>query len=63
MKRFLAAILWFYSGWFAGAVLAFAGDLSPALGPILGVAAAAIVAGDPGHIIWSRSTERTAGTA
>jgi len=29
--------------------------LSPALGPILGTAAAAIVAGDPRGIIWNRA--------
>jgi hypothetical protein len=34
-KRITAAILWFYAGWFAGAVLAFALGWSPALAPIL----------------------------
>jgi hypothetical protein len=53
-KRITAAILWFYAGWFAGAVLAFAIGLSPVLAPILAVAASAIVAGDPRHMIWSR---------
>jgi hypothetical protein len=53
-KRITAAILWFYAGWFAGAVLAFAIGLSPLLAPILAVAASAIVAGDPRQMIWSR---------
>lgn len=53
-KRIAAAVLWFYTGWFVGAFLAFALDITPALGPILATAAAAIVAGDPRRIIWCR---------
>ena len=53
-KRALAAVLWFYSMWYAGAMIAQVAGLSPALGPILGTAAAAIIAGDPRGIIWAR---------
>ena len=53
-KRAAAAVLWFFSGWFVGAFVAFAAGLSPALAPILGTAAAAIVAGDPRRMIWAR---------
>ncbi len=53
-KRALAAVLWFYSMWYAGAMIAQFAGLSPALGPILGTAAAAIIAGDPRGIIWAR---------
>lgn len=53
-KRFAAAVLWFYTGWFVGAFVAYAAGLSPLLGPILGTAAAALVAGDPRHLIWTR---------
>ena len=53
-KRAAAAILWFYTGWFVGASVAFLTGLSPVLGPILGTAAAAIVAGDPRQMIWAR---------
>jgi hypothetical protein len=60
-KRITAAILWFYAGWFVGAVAAFVLGLSPALGPIVATAAAAIVAGDPRHIIWT-TTARTPAT-
>jgi hypothetical protein len=60
-KRITAAILWFYAGWFAGAATAFVLGLTPALGPILGTAAAAIVAGDPRHIIWSRAATSNRG--
>jgi len=62
-KRALAAVLWFYSFWYAGAMIASVFGLSPALGPILGTAAAAIVAGDPRGIIWNRAGVKQAGSA
>jgi hypothetical protein len=52
-KRAIATVLWFLSGWYAGAFIAFFVGLSPALGPILGTAAAAIIAVDPRRIIWT----------
>jgi hypothetical protein len=55
-KRALSAVLWFYCGWYAGAMVAHALNVSIAIGPILGVAAATLIAGDPRGIIWSRST-------
>jgi hypothetical protein len=57
-KRVLSAVLWFYTGWYAGAILAHALGLPSALGPIVGTAAAALIAGDPRHLIWSRPTRR-----
>lgn len=57
-KRALAAVLWAVMGWYIGAAIAWFLDLGPALGPILAVAAAAIVAGDPRGIIWNRDTQR-----
>jgi hypothetical protein len=54
-KRVLATGLWFYAAWFAGAMLAFATGLTPALGPIFGTAAGAFVGLDPMHVIWPRS--------
>lgn len=62
-KRAAAAILWFYAGWFVGAAVAFVAGLSPALGPILGTAAAAIVAVDPRQLFWARPSRRPAGHA
>jgi hypothetical protein len=59
-KRALAAVLWFYSMWYAGAMIAQVAGLSPALGPILGTAAAAIIAGDPRGIIWARGPKAPA---
>jgi hypothetical protein len=52
-KRILAAFLWFYAGWYVGAVIAFAVGVSPMLGPIIGAAAAALFVGDPRRIIWA----------
>ena len=51
-KRVLAAMLWFYTGWYAGAMLAEYLGVSPLLGPLIGAAAAGLIAGDPRHIIW-----------
>jgi hypothetical protein len=61
MKRFAAILLWFYCGWTAGALVDFVAgfnglNVGPALGPIIGVAAAALFAGDPRRIIWTRGT-------
>lgn len=53
-KRALAAVLWFYSAWYAGAMIAHILGLSEALGLILGTAAAGLIVGDPRHLIWSR---------
>ena len=52
-KRALAAVLWFYAGWYAGAMLAEIIGVSALLGPLIGAAAAGLIAGDPGRIIWS----------
>jgi hypothetical protein len=54
-KRLVSLVLWFYAGWTLGALIAFATGVSWLLGPILGVAAAAIFAGDPRHLIWRRT--------
>lgn len=53
-KRILAATLWFYTGWYAGAMLAEFLGVSALLGPVIGAAAAGIIAIDPRRIIWSR---------
>jgi len=67
-KRILAAILWFYAGWYAGATVAVLLGISPALGPIIGTTAAALIAGDPRRIIWTSrdpnpESKRVAGPA
>ncbi len=59
-KRILAAILWFYTGWYAGAMLAEILSVSPALGPIIGAAAAGIIFMDPRRMIWTARAVRPA---
>jgi len=58
-KRILAAFLWFYTGWYAGAMLAEFLSVSPALGPIIGVAAAGLIVGDPRRMIWTARPTRS----
>ena len=61
-KRILAAFLWFYTGWYAGAMLAELLSVSPVLGPIIGAAAAGLIVGDPRRMIWkARDTTPPAG--
>jgi hypothetical protein len=55
-KRIFAAMLWFYAGWYAGALLAEFFGVSPLLGPIIGAATAGLFVGDPRRIIWSART-------
>jgi hypothetical protein len=63
-KRILAAFLWFYTGWYGGAIIADFVGISPVLGPILGAALAALIVGDPRRIIWTaRSVGQTASEA
>lgn len=59
-KRILAAFLWFYTGWYAGALLAELFGVNPALGPIIGAAAAALIVGDPRRVIWTTRPPRSA---
>ncbi len=59
-KRLVAALLWFYTGWYAGAMLADLFGVSPALGPLIGAAAAGLIAVDPRRIIWKRPEPATA---
>jgi UPF0716 family protein affecting phage T7 exclusion len=55
-KRLLATSLWFYTGWYAGALLAELLGVSPALGPIIATAVAGLVLVDPRRIIWANRT-------
>ena len=58
-KRIFATFMWFYVGWYGGAMLAEFLGVSPILGPIIGTAAAALFVGDPRGIIWpSRRVDR-----
>jgi hypothetical protein len=57
-KRIAAGVLWLFAGWYLGNIVAFHVGLSDLLGPILGIAAAAVVAGDPLGLIWKGSAQR-----
>jgi len=54
-KRAFALALWFYTGWYAGAIVAWALGVSPLVGPLLGAAAAAIFVGIPPRTSWTRT--------
>ena len=55
-KRVVAVVLWFYTGWYAGAFIATILGVSPVIGPIIGATAAALIGLDPRGIIWPRSS-------
>jgi hypothetical protein len=61
-KRILAGFLWFFAGWYLGAFLAFMVGVPEVVGPILGLTLAALVAGDPRHVIWKATPGPAAGT-
>ena len=46
IKRLGMSLIWFYAGWYAGAMAAFFGGFSPLIGPVVGVLAAAVYVGD-----------------
>lgn len=51
-KRVAAAVLWFFAGWYLGGYIALYLGVSGAIGPILGISAAGLFAGDPLRVIW-----------
>jgi len=53
-KRVLAAVLWFYAGWYAGDMIASALGLGPVFGLILATTASALITIDPRRAIWDR---------
>jgi hypothetical protein len=52
-KRLLAGILWFYAAWYGWSVVASFVGVADTAGPILGLVAAVLFAGDPLGRIWS----------
>jgi hypothetical protein len=62
-KRVAAALLWFYTTWYAWAMVASVIGLSDLFGPVLGAVVAAVIAGDPMHRIWGRAAERATVTS
>lgn len=57
-KRIAAAVLWFYAGWMAWSILAFAVGLPEIIGPVAGAVLAAVFAGDPTGRIWGGTRAR-----
>jgi hypothetical protein len=51
-KRVVAGLLWFYVTWYAWGVLAYFTGITDLLGPVAGLAVAALIAGDPFGRIW-----------
>ena len=60
-KRIAVGLLWFYATWVAWAIVAQFTGLSEVAGPVLGVAAAALFAGDPLRRIWTRNANQADG--
>lgn len=58
-KRVAAGLLWFFAGWYLGAMIAFHIGISDALGPIMGALFAAFVVMDPIGKIWSPKSVRS----
>jgi hypothetical protein len=53
-KRVLAAVLWFYAGWYAGDMIASVLGLGPVFGLVLATTASALITIDPRRVIWTR---------
>lgn len=55
-KRVLSTVLWFFAAWYVANILAFFLGVSDSMGPIIGLAAAALIGGDPFRVIWTASS-------
>jgi len=58
-KRVAAGVLWLFAGWYLGNLIAYHLGLSDVFGPVLGIVAAVMVAGDPFGLLWRRAAART----
>jgi hypothetical protein len=63
IKRLGMSLIWFYAGWYAGAMAAFFGGFTPLIGPVIGVLAAAFYLGDTRGLWGTRGSaaKQTAG--
>ena len=62
-KRVVITVLWFFAGWGIGAGLADLLALNDLVGPLVGIAIAALIGADPMHVLWPRQTSPTGLTA
>jgi hypothetical protein len=58
-KRALAAILWSATGWYVGAMIAWALNVGPVLPVVLAASAGLLIAGDPRRLIWTSDPDRS----
>jgi hypothetical protein len=60
MKRLAVSVLWLYTGWYAGSMIAAMLGVPDLIGPIVGIAAGLLVAFDPRHIVWDAKASANA---
>lgn len=58
-KRILATGLWFFAGWYAGAILGWFLGIDAPIGLLVAVAAGAFVWVDPTHVLWNPSAQKS----
>lgn len=58
-KRILATGLWFFAGWYAGAIVAWVIGIDAPMGLLVGIAAGAFVWSDPVHLLWNPSADKS----
>jgi len=63
IKRLGMSLIWFYAGWYAGAMAAFFGGFTPLIGPVIGVLAAAFYIGDTRGMWGTRGASAKRATA
>ena len=56
-KRIASGVLWLLAGWYLGNILAYHAGWNMLFGPVLGIVAAVIVAGDPFGLLWRRAAD------
>ncbi len=56
-KRVAAGVLWFFAAWYAWNIIATIIGVSEAPGPVFGLLAAVLLAGDPFGRIWAKAPE------
>ena len=62
-KRVTAGVLWFFAAWYAWNIMAAIIGVSDAPGPVFGILAALLLAGDPFGRIWTPKPQLEPNTA
>jgi hypothetical protein len=50
--RIVSAVLWFFAGWGVAGTVAISLGLNQAVGPLVGIAWAALIVIDPKDVVW-----------